>query len=344
MNMGSGMQGRCLTIVLIFAMFAADISLAQPVVPDEIVVATGRQPGPPLWRVSNGDRVMHIFPTLSPVPDGIIWESDRVARVLAESEEVLLPPEVDTDISTTLMLNPLNLIRGPRLARRISRNPDDATLEDVLPADLFARYQALKMQYFPRDRGAERTRPLFAGTRLAGRIQREEGLEPGEEITKQVERLIRRNRDIVRTEVEVVFDLTGSFRSLADRAETLIESLSWDQELACFEEQIRRMESELDAMKSRANAWARGFVDEFRGIPLPGDDDDACQLLIVESSEFETIEQIRAELDTRWLAAAEKALANNTSTFAILDIVELLKEDGLLSQLKSRGYDIFEPS
>ena len=335
---------RWLSIALCASLFATDLTLAQTSNPVEIVIATGRLPGPPLWRVSNGNNVIYIFPTLSPVPEGMIWDSERVEFVLAQSQEVLMPPEVDTDISTTLMLNPLNLFRGPRLARRISRNPDDATLEDVLPPDLYARYHALRSKYFPRDRRPEQLRPLFAGSRLAGRIQREEGLESGEEITKQVERLIRRNRDIERTEVEVVMDLKGSFRSLADRAETLINSLSREQELECFAEQLRRMESELGAMKSRANAWALGSVDDFRGIPLPGDDDDACLLLLIESSEFDTIEQIRADLDFRWLAAADQALASNTSTFAFLDIVELLREDGLLAQLKSRGYEVFEPS
>ena len=338
------MRNRWLPIAFIAMLPAVDLTLAQAVNPTEVVIVTGRQPGPPLWRVRNGNNVMHIFPMLSPIPEGMIWDSDRVAYVLAQSQEVLMPPEVDTDISTTLMLNPLNLFRGVRLAKRISRNPNDATLDEVLPPELYARYQALKYRYFPRDRDTEQTRPLFAGTRLADRIRREEGLVSGEAITKSVERLIRRSRGLKQTEVEVVMDLTGSFRSLADRAEALVDSLSEEQELECFAEQLRRVESELEAMKSRANAWAQGFVAEFRGIPLPGDDDDACVLLLVESSEFETIEQIRAELDARWLAAADQALAVNTSTFAMLDIVELLREDGLLAQLESRGYEVLEPS
>jgi hypothetical protein len=338
------MRHRWLPIAFVSLLLVADLTAAQTVNPIEIVVATGRLPGPPLWRVNHGDNVMYIFPTLSPVPEGMIWDSERVAFVVEQSQEVLMAPDIDTDISTTLMLNPINLIRGPRLARRISRNPDGATLDEVLPPELFTRYQALKLQYFPRERDGEQLRPLFAGTRLADRILREEGLESGDEITNRVDRLIRRNRALKLTEIEVVMDLRGSFRSLAERATALVESLSQEQELACFAEQLRRVESELDAMKSRANAWALGFVDEFRDIPLPGDEDDACLLLLVESSEFETIEQIRADLDERWLEAAEGALTANESTFAILDIVELLREDGLLARLESRGYEIIEPA
>ena len=331
-------------IAIIALAFVVCLADAQTTEPDEIVVVTGRLPGPPLWRVENGDRVLYIFPRLSPVPDEMIWDSERVAYVLSQSQEIIMPPDVDTDLSTAMMMNPLNLIRGPRLARRISRNPDDATLEDVLPPELYARYRALKSEYFPRDRGDDELRPLFAGTRLADRILREEGLVSGQDIDRAIERLVRRNRDIEQTEIEVVMDLRGSFRSLAERATTLIESLSPEQELRCFEQQLQRVESELDAIKSRANAWARGYVDEFRGVPLPGGEEDACLLLLGQSSEFETIEQLRAELRNLWLAAAERALATNASTFAMLDIVELLREDGLLGELETRGYEIVVPS
>jgi hypothetical protein len=337
------MQYRSPLMTVLLLLLAPVPAVTQPQDPLEIVVVTGRLPGPPLWRVSKDDHVLYIFPQLSPVPDGMIWDSDRVARVLSESQEVLLAPEVDTDISTTLLLNPINLFRGARLAKRLRQNPNDATLEEVLPRELFDRYQALKSRYFPRDREPEEMRPLFAGTRLADRIQRAEGLVSGDEVMKQLERLIRRNRGLKQTEIEVVMDLKGSFRTLADRAERLLDSLSQEQELACFAEQIRRLESELDAMKSRANAWAQGYVDEFRGIPLPGGDDDDCLLLLDESSEFETIEQLRQDLNHRWLTAAEQALTANNTSFAILDIVELLRDNGLLAELRARGFEVREP-
>jgi len=335
-------HARFLLTALFCVLYAAE---AQPQTadPDEIVVVRGRQPGPPLWRVMNGEKVLYIFPALSPVPKGMIWDTSRVARVLQESQEVILAPDIDADFSVTMMLNPINVFRGARLTRRLSRNPGEASLEDVLPPELNARYQALRARYFPRERSSEPLRPVFAGPRLADRILREEGLESGEAVAKQLDRLIRRNRHLDETGIEVEMDLTGSFRSLANRAETLIASLSRDQELECFEEQIRRVESELDAIKSRANAWAQGYIDQFRGIPLPGDDNDACLLMLAASSEFETIEQLRDELDRRWLAAADRALGSNASTLAILDIVDLLRPDGLLTELTARGYEVIEP-
>jgi len=318
----------------------ADTSADEPL---EVVVVTGRQPGPPLWRVRNGDRVLYIFPMLSPVPKDMQWDSARIERVLAGSQEVLLAPDVEADFSTRILFNPINVFRGMRLINRLTANPGDATLEAVLPPELYARYLALKLMYFPRDDEPEEMRPVFAGAMLSERILREEGLDTGDSIGKELERLIRRTDDIRQTEIQVTADFTGSFKEVAARAEAFVASLSPEQERECFTQEIARIETDLEDMKSRANAWAQGRIDQFRGIPLPGDINDVCEAMLLDSSEFETLDQLMSELDRLWLEAAERALATNTSTFAILDIVELLGEDGLLAELRARGYEIIAP-
>ena len=101
---------------------AAAQSAAPAEPPDEIVV-TGRQPGPPLWRVSNGDHVLWIFPQLAPVPKGMVWESNKVAAVIAQAQEALGMPDIGADFSPRVYLNPINLFRGARLEKRLSGTP-----------------------------------------------------------------------------------------------------------------------------------------------------------------------------------------------------------------------------
>ena len=43
------------------------------------------------------------------------------------------------------------------------------------------------------------------------------------------------------------------------------------------------------------------------------------------------------------MAAAEKSLANNESTVAVLSVDEILKPDGYVAQLKKRGYVVTDP-
>jgi hypothetical protein len=310
--------------------------------PEEFVVV-GRQPGPPLWRVTNGDKVLWIFPYLSPVPKDMIWETDKVEKLVAEAQELILMPQQGASASPLLVLNPINLFRGWRLAKRLVRNPDGASLQDSLPPDLHARFATLQARYFPRENDVDELRPIVAGGRMSSIIQREEGLVDGGDILASLRRLTRRNKDAVRTDVSVNVELEGSFRDLARRAETMMESLEPAQELACFEQQLLHMEQDLEYMKSRANAWARGYVDEFRDIPLVGEEGNACMDLIAASSERELILEIETRMRTMWLQAAERALATNHSTFAILPIDSLISADGLLSELKAKGYEVREP-
>jgi hypothetical protein len=156
-------------------------------------------------------------------------------------------------------------------------------------------------------------------------------------------RLIRRRGDIRRTDVELDMRLEGSFGKLAERLERLIESITPEQELACFESQLDRAERDIAAMKARADAWAQGYVEEFRGVALPGSSEDTCVQLLFDSSEAEMITDLQVRLDERWLASAVRALSENAHTFAVLDIDELLLEDGLLARLRALGYRVVEP-
>jgi len=318
-------------------------AFGQPERPLEEVIVAGRQPGPPMWRVSRGENVLWIFPQPDLVPRQMIWDSSSVEAVVADSQEALSMPDVDIEMSKLVMLNPINIIRGIRLGNRIRENPNEAKLEEVVPEELYVRFSALKAEYFPRHGKIDDMRPVMAAATMVDIVQRESDLVSGAEIGKTIRRLTRRNKDIRHTEIETSLTLEGNFRSLAQRIETMMASLSPEQEVTCFEAQVTRMETDLGAARRRANAWALGDIDEFRRIPLPGSDNDVCTGLMLASSEGETLEELLARQNRQWLDAAETALARNRSTFAVLSISTLLQADGPITQLKAAGYDVREP-
>src|SRR6266702_798410 len=64
--------------------------------PMEEVVVTGEHEGPRLWKVrkpegpgGQGDHVLWILGTLTPLPRKLIWQSDSVEAVLQQSQEVV---------------------------------------------------------------------------------------------------------------------------------------------------------------------------------------------------------------------------------------------------------------
>lgn len=313
--------------------------------PEEIIV-TGRLPGPPLWKVSNGDKVLWIFPTLDWIPKDMLWENERVARVIAESQEVLGAPQWSLMPSKLVRINPINIARNKRLNGRLGRNPDGGTLEENLPPELYARFAVLQARYFPESDYPLELRPARAGRWMMNVIRRQEGLVDGEDIRKAIRRLVGRNRNIKNTEI-LVSSVIDSYGEYEGRVEAGYASFPPEQEQACFEQQVRHMEEDLDELKSRANSWAQGYIDEFRDVPLSLDATNAVEcgdLWIGDASpERETVVGMRTQAFQMWLDAAESALATNASTFAILPINELLAEDGLLSELKAKGYEVREP-
>jgi hypothetical protein len=328
-----------LLVYLALACSGAVQAQEQPV---EITVR-GRQPGPPLWRVSNGANELWIFPMLSPVPKDMLWDDTKVAAIIAQADAVIERPDADVLLSPLTKFNPVNLVRGLRLAKRLGRNPDGGTLEAALPPDLAERFSAVKAERFPRNESIAKLRPLFAGGRMMDEVREQEDLVSPRDIGRRIERLLKRNKALEHIRIEVQVDMKGSFRSLATRAENFIENIPPELELACFEFQLRRVERDIDAMKYRADSWARGYIDEFLGVPLPGDAEDPCLQIATSSSEQELVQQMQGELDQRWLAAAEDALTRYRSTFAILGITELLSEQGPMAALAAKGYTINVP-
>ncbi len=335
---------RLLILIASFLTAGASLSILAQTndVPMEIVVI-GKQPGPPLWRVKNGDNTLYIFARLSPIPKNITWESQRVAQVIAEADEFISQPDVDVSVSPLVMFNPINIFRGMSLSKRVMRNDNDAALKDVLPPKLYARFSALKAHYFPKNRKIENYRPIVAGGQMMSEVQDAADLVPANDVDKQIKRLVKRNRSISTTEIRYDMKIGGGFKVIARRVEELMDSIPYELELSCFERMVTRMEENIEEMQYRASAWAQGYIQEFKYIPLRGDADDDCTNMMMVSSEQETITEIKVIVSNQWLDAAEKALIKNRTTFAVLNVNELLLDNGLLAQLASRGYEVIEP-
>src|SRR5688572_31360061 len=56
----------------------------------DVVLVTGEQPGPALWRVSSGDHVLWILGDVQPLPRKLKWRARKFERLLADSQEVIL--------------------------------------------------------------------------------------------------------------------------------------------------------------------------------------------------------------------------------------------------------------
>ena len=298
----------------------------------ERIVVVGQRPGPGLWKVSKGDHVLWIFGRYDPLPVGLEWRSEEVERVLSQSQEFIGPPSSNASIG---FFKGLTLL--PHLMN-IKKNPDGATLKDLLPADVHGRWLALKARYLGVNDAIERERPIFAIEQLNGAAMKKSGLSGDREVVRKLDALVAQYK-LKRTSTTIKLDIDNLGKVVREVKKSSVN------DVACFSDRIARLETDIEAMRVRANAWAKGDIAVIEKLGYP-DMSGNCFDAIFGSAALKDVaalKDIGARMDAAWLGAVERALATNKSTFAVLNINGLLKPDGLMATLAAKGYTVDKP-
>lgn len=304
---------------------------ATPVL--EAVLVSGEQPGPGLWRVSKDEHVLWILGTLTPLPKRMRWQSEEVATLIAGSQQVLAQGHATINAKVGFFGAMMLLPR----ALRARNNPDGATLAQVLPAELYQRWTTLKRHYLGRDRGVEKRRPILAADKLYQEALDEAGLSDSDPVWPAVKKIAKK-RKVKITAPRVELTIAEPKETLKAFSHTALD------DTGCFALTLERVETDLPAMQARANAWAIGDLERLRELPYP-DQEHACTTAVLENGLARQLglTDLPARIRAAWLEAADAALANNASTFAVLPIGTLLDPEGILAELRARGYAVEEP-
>lgn len=298
------------------------------------VLVSGQYTGPGLWKVSKGDHALWILGTVSPVPKGMDWYSPQAEAVLARAQEVIGAPGATGSLGAGGMFRVAFAMPTMLRARK---NPDGKTLRDVLPADLYARWSLLKPAYLGNDKSVEEWRPFFAAGSLYQAAINRSGLVGGSGVWKRIDALkkkhgIKYTSTVISTPIKDPKKLAKSFA----RADI--------DDVQCFRSVLDRLELDVANAAERANAWASADIAELtrlfrRGDVLP------CYEAIAHTEAARSIGlgDAIARSEALWLKTVESALAANHTSFATLPVAELFEADGLLAQLRARGYAVVVP-
>jgi hypothetical protein len=322
----------------------------------ETVLIVGEQPGPGLWKVSKGDHVMWVLGSHAPLPKGMIWRSQNVEARIAESQEVLYSGGIKLDGGIGF-LKGITLIPAALKAGKI---PDKKTLKDVLDPATYDKWLVLRRKYIGKDDAVEKWRPSFALGTLRSAAFRKSGLggvSVQEVVAKaQKKHKVRKVSTPVVERTIKVEDPRGMLKSAQKLALPDVE---------CFKTGIDRMESDIEQARATANAWSRGDVGTlqrmYRNMPLKeavkevcgyaliaalneGASQDAANAKKMMDDLLWHAEQAMVQSQLDWIAAARAALERNRSTFAVLNLPEVLSPDGHLAKLKALGYTVEGPS
>jgi uncharacterized protein YbaP (TraB family) len=304
----------------------------------EPVLVTAEQPGPGMWKITRGGNLMWIVGTHTPVPKDLKWRSKAVEAAVASANEVLSAPSATVSSKQLGFFTSLTLIPS---ALNAPYNPDDKPLREVLPPPLHARWEILRDKYLAgyndTNNEIDRWRPWFAATRLYSAALDKLGLQNRDPVWPRVTEAAKKAR------VKIT-NVTYSPPIKDPRAAIKEFNANPMADLDCFTRTLDRIETDLDAMKIRANAWARGDVDAIRKRPEI-DHRAACILAMRQSPLMKMIGNVDPNkvLQDTWVEQADAALSRNKVTVAVLPIAPLVAANGYLDALRALGAGVEEP-
>lgn len=321
----------CAATLSTHAAYAQTAPADKPVL--DSVAVVGVLPGPGFWQVSKGDNTVWILASIRPVPKRMRWETIKLERKLAESQLLIGSPSVrlDADIG---FFGKLGLVPSLLKARK---NPDGKTLQQILPPATYQRWLVLKAKYIGRDDGIENWRPIFAAQELYDKAIAKAGLSEDGVVWPQAEKLAKRaDVPVFRPEVKVDIGNPKQFIKTFNR-----NALN---DVACFERTLDSIERDVQFMAARARLWSEGDVAGLRGISQE-DFSGACIDALLGSGVAQSagLGDVPERVRGAWLAAVDKALLQQRSTVAVVNIAELLRPGGMLDRLRAKGYTVIEP-
>lgn len=320
----------CLCLLAAPALSQSEPAAAEPA--QDQVLVVGKRPGPGLWKISKGDHVLWVFGTYAPLPKKMEWRSHEVESILGQSQEYIAPPSSTLEIG---MFRKMTLI--PQFIG-LMKSPDGAKLQDLLAPEVYARWLLLKAKYIGANDGIERDRPFFAANKLYAKGLEHAGLSTDTQVGDAIEKIVKKNK-IKTTSIDIPVPVSDPGRLVKDFKKSRME------DAACFAATLERLESDIDAMRVRANAWAIGDLEAIQKLSF-ADREAACKSAMMGSDFVKGqpgFQAVQARMRDSWLAAAEQALAANSSTFAVLPMKTLLDPNGVVALLQAKGYQVDKP-
>jgi hypothetical protein len=312
--------------------------------PYEEIQVTGEFPGPGMWKVTRVDdaagHVLWIVGGPPPLPKRMKWRSAQVEAVALRSQEVLMDSGFNVALDEKLgVFRGLSILPAALKARK---NPDEQTLRELLPPDLYQRWLVQKKRYLGSDSGIEKWRPLLAAQKLQREAIDDLGLSTAGDVWKSVGKLVEKNK--IKTTSPLL-----KFKFPADDLKARIKEFTHEKlaDTECFSTTLDLVEALANTAveERRAHAWATGDLATLESLPALPNPQVPCAVAVLSSQvarEYVPAD-LREQLMTLWLEAAGKSLDANQTTLAFVPLAKLTRKDGYLERLRARGYLIEAP-
>ena len=284
----------------------------------EELIVNARLPGPAWWKVSDADTTVYVLGVPAFAPDKLDFDDSVLRRRLDGANVLIIGQQPNVRI-----LSLLGLIPG-----RGKEFMTDRPMRDTLPPDLRAR---LEKQLKARGKPAtefDKFKPALAGFVIANS-------RGGDGVSITVGKFTDRFRDLAKSKEVAVhprvkklddYDLIGMVKSLADAPQTL-------QEL-CLDAGLKQAENGVATVRETAEQWAEGQVREVVSA------ERGYQRCLASTPWI--ARELRDGRDDA-VKAVGSALKTPGKAVAVIELRSLLAEDGVLDQLRAKGFKVTTP-
>jgi uncharacterized protein YbaP (TraB family) len=284
----------------------------------EELIVNARLPGPAWWKVSDGDTKVYVMGIPAFAADKLDFDDSVLRRRLDGANVLIIGQQPEVRI-----LSLLGLIPG-RGKEFVAERP----MRDTLPPDLRAR---LEKQLKARGKPAteyDKFKPALAGFVIANS-------RGGDGVSITLGKFTDRFRDLAKSKEIAVhprvkklddYDLIGMVKSLANAPQPL-------QEL-CLDAGLKQAENGVATVRETAEQWAEGQVREVVSA------ERGYQRCLASTPWI--ARQFRDGQDDA-VGAITSALKKPGKAVAVIELRSLLAQDGVLDQLRAKGFKVTTP-
>ena len=283
----------------------------------ETVVVTAEAPGPAFWHLTKGNSEVWVLGTLAPLPEDLSWNSTRLGALLDGAHALLMPARASVGLfegSWFLLTN-----------RDLLSMPDGQKLEDTLSPDLKARFVAARTALHKDADHYEDDAPVVAGLVLERDFNNAHDFST-DEPADTAKRLARAKHVPVREIAD--YDAMPLAKQLL--------SLGPEASRRCLANAVEDVETRAIHAMPAAKAWAVGDIKTVEAH-YSVSRFDGC---LSQTSDYAKLDQ-RGVADT--LAAIKDALSRPGKAVVLIDIGELLRNAGVVEQLRAAGITVEGP-
>lgn len=263
---------------------------------------------PALFAVRDADSTMYLYGTVHVRPRGTDWGDQDVRDALASAQ----------DVWTEIEISPQADQRTQALAMQMGQAPADRPLSSWLTAEENERLTALTQRLGIPRAYLETMQPWMAGLTLSLLPILRAGYDPASGVDRAVDAYGDANGKTMRA-FETAEEQLGFFAGLDE-----------DTQRAFLREAIDEAEQGPSMIAEMTSSWERGDLD-------------ALERAVVDDTREEypaVYEALFVRRNNAWMEVIVRELGASGVDFVAVGAGHLLGEDGLVEQLRARGYTV----